>query len=158
MSNSNSENSHRDDWEACPSNQILEMVKELNLQEKRARNTRLLGRAAIAGLLLLAIGGTYQWAADRGNGSPNIMVAGIDCNECRTMLVEFHKKVSTGTSALSPEQFAQVKGHVIGCKHCNAKYESMHPGELATLASLIQTYPASVVNTYPTMLLAIASW
>ncbi|MEQ8846544.1 hypothetical protein [Botrimarina sp.] len=122
-------------WSACPEGELAGLSTRLRAKHRRDRQTRGLGVAAVAVLVVLA---AVFWPADPVEpGGPGAGATppygGITCGECVEMMPEYHKHL-TADADFPPRDAAAMAAHLAQCELCRDEFNDAYPGVLAAAA------------------------
>ena len=150
MSNADRDNLNRandlrdgDQWEACPTGELTQLVDRLDAAQRRARSRQVYGTAlastAVFAVVVLALGSFFEPSGSN--------YGGINCAYCRNHLPDYYPHL-TGEVVLADAEFvASMKVHLEKCTFCRSKFRSLYPDFELTRTNA--TRPAIAVATLP---------
>lgn len=132
-----------DQWDACPTGELSQMVDRLDAVQRRARSKQIYGTAlastAVFAVVVLALGSFFEPSGSN--------YGGINCAYCRNHLPDYYPHL-TGEVELDDAEFvASMKVHLEKCTFCRAKFRSLYPD--FDLSRTSATRPAIVIATLP---------
>jgi hypothetical protein len=112
-----------DDWQACPSGELTQMVGRLNARERRARFAQLASSGLMSMLLFAAgailVGGFVIYQEP--------MFGGISCTDCLSHANEYHDHLLGSSPMADVELASQIETHLEECLCCRTKFGQAYP-------------------------------